>query len=275
MKPAAFTYSRPASVEEAAAVLAAEAGSARALSGGQTLGPMLNLRVASPSRLVDVGRLAALKRIERRGNTLVIGAGVTHATLEDRDDSSPTGRLLAHVASTIAYRAVRNRGTVGGSLAHADPAADWITTMTLLEARLIIVGADGRRTVAMRDYMKAPFTTAIGPGEVLVEVEIDELSSEARWGYYKVCRKVGEFPHAVGAVVLDPASARARVIAGALDSAPAPLPELAARVAQQGSAAAGLDAVTAEVARVAPHLDPVDLQIHAVAVRRAILQAVA
>jgi carbon-monoxide dehydrogenase medium subunit len=275
MKPAAFTYSRPASVEEAAAVLAAEAGSARALSGGQTLGPMLNLRVASPSRLVDVGRLAALKRIERRGNTLVIGAGVTHATLEDRDDSSPTGRLLAHVASTIAYRAVRNRGTVGGSLAHADPAADWITTMTLLEARLIIVGADGRRTVAMRDYMKAPFTTAIGPGEVLVEVEIDELSSEARWGYYKVCRKVGEFPHAVGAVVLDPASARARVIAGALDSAPAALPELAARVAQQGSAAAGLDAVTAEVARVAPHLDPVDLQIHAVAVRRAILQAVA
>jgi carbon-monoxide dehydrogenase medium subunit len=275
MKPAAFTYSRPASVEEAAAVLAAEAGSARALGGGQTLGPMLNLRVASPSRLVDVGRLAALKRIERRGNTLVIGAGVTHATLEDRDDASPTGRLLAHVASTIAYRAVRNRGTVGGSLAHADPAADWITTMTLLEARLIIVGADGRRTVAMRDYMKAPFTTAIGPGEVLVEVEIDELSSEARWGYYKVCRKVGEFPHAVGAVVLDPASARARVIAGALDSAPAALPELAARVAQQGSAAAGLDAVTAEVARVAPHLDPVDLQIHAVAVRRAILQAVA
>jgi carbon-monoxide dehydrogenase medium subunit len=275
MKPAAFTYSRPASVEEAAAVLAAEAGSARALGGGQTLGPMLNLRVASPSRLVDVGRLAALKRIERRGNTLVIGAGVTHATLEDRDDSSPTGRLLAHVASTIAYRAVRNRGTVGGSLAHADPAADWITTMTLLEARLIIVGADGRRTVAMRDYMKAPFTTAIGPGEVLVEIEIDELSSEARWGYYKVCRKVGEFPHAVGAVVLDPASARARVIAGALDSAPAALPELAARVAQQGSAAAGLDAVTAEVARVAPHLDPVDLQIHAVAVRRAILQAVA
>jgi carbon-monoxide dehydrogenase medium subunit len=275
MKPAAFNYSRPASVEDAVALLSAEAGSARALGGGQTLGPMLNLRVASPSRLVDVNHIAGLRRIEKRGSTLFIGAGVTHATLEDQDDASPSGRLLAHVASTIAYRAVRNRGTIGGSLAHADPAADWITTMTLLEARLVIAGTAGRRTVAMRDYMKAPFTTAIGPGEVLVEIEIDELSSEARWGYYKACRKVGEFPHATGAALFDPVRERARVIVGALDSAPVPLPELAARVALHGAAAAGLDDVMAAVQTVAPDLDPVDLQIHAVAVRRAILQTLA
>ncbi len=275
MKPASFNFARAGTVDQATAALSAAPEDARVIAGGQTLGPMLNLRLAVPSLLIDVGCIDSLRRIEKRGNVLVIGAGITHAVLEDHDDPSPAGRLISHVASTIAFRAVRNRGTIGGSLAHADPAADWITVMTLLNARLIIAGASGRRTVPMRGYMKAAFTTAIAPGEILMEIEIDELSAEARWGYYKVCRKVGEFPHAVGAVVLDPKRSLARIVVGALDTAPGLMPELAARVAREGAAAAGLAEVSAAVLAVAPGLDPVDLQFHAVAVRRAILRAVA
>lgn len=274
MKPAPFEYARAADIDAAVAALSAAAGEARVLAGGQTLGPMLNLRLARPSILVDIGKIVPLQRIEKRGGVLAIGACVTHAALEDRADPSPTGQLLSQVASSIAYRAIRNCGTIGGSLAHADPAADWITTMTLLEARLVIAGASGRRSIPMREFMKGAFTTEIGPAELLAEIQIEELSAEARWGYYRVCRKVGEFPDAVGAVVLDPVHSSARIVVGALDRVPVALPELAERVAGEGSAAAGLDAVSAVIAEAVPDLDPVELQIHAVAVRRAILQAV-
>ena len=273
MKPAAFDYVRPADTGAAVAALAA-AGEARLLAGGQTLGPMLNLRLARPSLLVDIARIEALRRIERRASTLVIGACVTHAALEDRADPSPTGRLLAHVASGIAYRAIRNFGTIGGSLAHADPAADWITAMMLLDARLRIAGASGERSVPMGEFMKGAFTTDIGPAELLVGIDVEELSPQACWGYYRVCRKVGEFPDAVGAVILDPERSMARVVVGALDGAPVQLPALAESVAAQGAGVASLEAVSAAVAQAAPGLDPVELQLHAVAVRRAILQAV-
>lgn len=275
MKPAAFDYVRPADVDAAIAALAAASGEARVLAGGQTLGPMLNLRLARPSVLVDIGRIGALKQIEKRGNVLAIGAGVTHAALEDLAEPSPTGKLLSHVASTIAFRAVRNCGTVGGSLAHADPAADWITVMMLLDARLFIAGASGRRSVTMRDFMQGAYTTEIEPAELLAEIQIEELSREARWGYYRVCRKIGEFPDALGAAVLDPVRSVARVVVGALDGAPVQLPGLAQRVAGQGAAAAGADAVRAAVKQAVPGLDAVDLQLHAAAVRRAILQALA
>jgi carbon-monoxide dehydrogenase medium subunit len=275
MKPAAFDYAAARSAEEAVGLLDRANGEARLLAGGQTLGPMLNMRLASPALLVDVGRIAALKRLGTANDRLYVGAAVTHATLEDWRDSSPLGRLLSHVASTIAYRAVRNRGTVGGSLAHADPAADWITTMTLLDAQVTIVGPAGRRQAAMSGFMRGAFATVIGPSEMLEGVDIAIPSAEARWGYYKVCRKTGEFPDAVGAVFLDPPRGVSRILVGALDGPPAPLPALAERVAREGAAAATSETVTAAVAEAAPGLDAVDLQLHAVAVRRAIHQAVA
>ncbi|OGA44708.1 MAG: hypothetical protein A3G25_15615 [Betaproteobacteria bacterium RIFCSPLOWO2_12_FULL_63_13] len=146
--------------------------------------------------------------------------------------------------------------------------------MSLLAARLTIAGASGRRSIAMRDFMKGAFTTAIGPGELLADIEIEELSAEARWGYYKVCRKEGEFPEAVGAAVFDPVREIARVIVGALDGAPVSLPALSERIAAGGAAVASADAVRAAVGEAVPGLDSVALQIHAVAVRRAILQAI-
>jgi carbon-monoxide dehydrogenase medium subunit len=275
MKAAPFDYVAPVSVEEAVAALAAANGDARILSGGQTLGPMLNMRLAMPKRLVDVGRIGAFKRIAEGADRLLIGAGVTHATIEDRADPSPLGRLLAHVAGTIAYRAIRNRGTIGGSLAHADPAADWATVMMLLGAEVLIAGPAGRRRVPMREFMKGAFSTALGPADVVEAVEIVKHSPEARWGYYKVCRKAGEFPDAIGAALFDPARGIARIIVGALDGPPKALPELAARVAREGAAAAAIDHVRRFVAAAAPDLDAIDLQIHAAAVRRAIFSATA
>jgi aerobic carbon-monoxide dehydrogenase medium subunit len=275
MKPAAFEYDRPANIDLALKALAAAGADGRVIAGGQTLGPMLNMRLTTPSRLVDLGSVAPLKRIEKRGGTLIVGSGVTHAALEDRADNSPTGRLLSRVAAGIAFRAIRNRGTIGGSLAHADPAADWLTAMILLDASINLVGPHGSRQVPARAFCKGAFATALGADEILESVELTELSSDARWGYYKICRKTGEFPEALGAVVLDPQRRIARVVAGALDGPPALLATLAVAVAKGGLAAADLPAVKVAVRAAAPSLDPVDLQIHAVAVRRAISEAVA
>jgi carbon-monoxide dehydrogenase medium subunit len=274
MKPAAFEYERPGDLARAVEALARAGGEARLLAGGQTLGPMLNMRLATPARLIDLGSIASLKRIDEHGDLLTIGAGVTHAMLEDREDASPTGRLLSHVASTIAFRAIRTRGTIGGSLAHADPAADWVTTTILLDARITLVGPNGTRRVAAREFFKGAFSTETRPEEILESINIATSSADTRWGYYKICRKVGEFPEAIGAVIFDPVREIARIVVGALDRPPVHLPSLAIAVARDGLAAASLDTIKAAVKMAAPGLDEVDLQIHSVAVRRALIQGV-
>jgi carbon-monoxide dehydrogenase medium subunit len=273
MKPAPFDYFRAPDIAQAVAALAAAEGEARLLAGGQTLGPMLNLRVATPPRLVDIGRIGALKTIERRGDVLVIGAGVTHARLEDHDDPSPLGRFLAVVAGGIAFRAIRNRGTIGGSLAHSDPAADWVTAMTVLDARLVVAGPQGQRSVKMRSFMRAALTNVLGPAELIAAIEIDILGADARWGYYKLCRKFGEFPEAIGAVLLDPGRGLCRMVAGALEGPPVSLDGLAAEVVREGIAGVTLDRIVKALGAAEPGLDAVDLQLHAVALRRALSQA--
>ncbi|HUC69472.1 MAG TPA: FAD binding domain-containing protein [Stellaceae bacterium] len=204
MKPAAFDYLAAASLEEAVAALAAGRGEARLLAGGQTLGPMLNLRLASPKRLVDVGRIASLRRIADNGARLVIGSGVTHAMLEDRSDPSPTVRLMCQVAASIAYRAVRNRGTLGGSLAHADPAAELPLLALLLEARITAVSTQGRRVIAAADFFTAALTTALAPDEILTEIELPGLPAESGWGFAELARRAGDFAlAAVGAIIAE------------------------------------------------------------------------
>ena len=119
---------------------------ARLLAGGQSLGPMLNLRLARPTRLIDIKRTPGLRALEADPRRLRLGACWTHAEIEDGTIEDPTNGLLPHVARGIAYRAVRNRGTIGGSLAHADPAADWLTTLAALGAAIIVQGTGGART---------------------------------------------------------------------------------------------------------------------------------
>jgi len=260
MKAAPLTYRAAGDTAEAVAWLAAGEGQARPLAGGQSIGPMMALRLAQPAELVDLGRIPALRGHRLEGDQLCIGAGVTHARIEDGAlPADATRGLLPAVAAGIAYRAVRNRGTVGGSLALADPKADWVATMTLLDARFRIEGPAGRRTLAVGDYLIAPYTTALAEDELLVEVLVPVLSAQARWAYRKACRKPGEFADAIVGLVDDPGRGLRRVVFGALGRMPV-----------------GLDVAGWPAADPAPLLDaaglddPDERQLHGALLRRAL-----
>jgi carbon-monoxide dehydrogenase medium subunit len=270
MKAAAFDYIAPRDVAGIVSALAGAPGEAKLMAGGQSLGPMLNLRLARPKLLVDVAAVEALRRIEDRGDRVWIGAGVTHAEIEDGAGPLPADGMLRAVAANIAYRAVRNRGTLGGSLAHADPAADWPLALAALGATLHVVGPRGARTLQADAYMIGAYTTELAEDEVIEGVEVAKLSAGARWGYYKFCRKTGEFPDAAAAVVMDPERRVARVFLGALDTPPKPAPALAAQLAHTGRWTR--DDCASAVAAAAPDLDALERATRAAALARALMQ---
>ncbi len=267
MKPARFDYERPADIAGALALIAQDGIEAKLLAGGQSLGPMLNLRLAQPELLVDVRRLPELTRIETGDGWVTIGACVTHSAIEDGTVPDETNGMLRMVAGGIAYRAVRNRGTIGGSLAHADPAADWPTALAALGAEALVVGPGGaRRTVPVAALMLGMFTTALEPTELIEAVRVPRLSPAARWGYYKLTRKAGEFAHAIGAVVRDPARGIERAVIGATGGAPIVIADAKALAADPRAIAAAVDASPLAD-------DPYERQIHIVALERAFRQA--
>jgi len=270
MKPAPFAYTRAATIAQAIDLLAADPD-ARLLAGGQSLGPMLNLRLARPTRLIDIKRAAGLRMLEADSSRVRFGACWTHAEIEDGTIEDSTNGLLPHVARGIAYRAVRNRGTVGGSLAHADPAADWLTTMAALGATIIVQGPGGARSRPAATFVQGPFATALAQAELIVAIELPRLSQAARWGYHKVCRKTGEFAHAIGVAVLDERTGLARVVCGATGGTPIELPRTAACLAEAGATAAA--AMAADELAALRGTPPG--QVHAVAVRRALAQLAA
>jgi carbon-monoxide dehydrogenase medium subunit len=220
MKPAPFGYERPADLQTALAVLGEVKTSAKIIAGGQSLGPMLNLRLVEPQVIVDISGLAELKQVERRGDELVLGACITHADIEDGRIPDVTRGAMQGVAASIAYRAVRNRGTIGGSLSHADPAADWVSALSALGARLTLRSRAGARMVAMDGFIVAALESALGDDEIVETIHIPPIPASAHWGYAKSCRKSGEFAHAIGAILIDPSAGIARVVIGAIDSAP-------------------------------------------------------
>jgi carbon-monoxide dehydrogenase medium subunit len=236
MKAAKFDYLQPRALDEALRALQPSAAAAgiKAMGGSQSFGPMLNLRLTRPRQVVDISHLAPLRELRVDGQTLRIGAAVTHAQIEDGVHEVLRGSMLQYVAGGIAYRAVRNRGTVGGSLAHADPAADWVLALTALAATLELQSATGTRKLGMDDFMLGAYTTALQEGELITAVQVPLLDGRARWGYQKFCRKTGEFAEASCAAVFDPTRQRARVVLGALDGAPRALPELARQIAATG-----------------------------------------
>ncbi len=162
----------------------------------------MNLRLAQPDRLIDLSKVAGLDGIDAAGATLRIGARVTHARIEDGGVPGETGAYMKFVATGISYRSVRNRGTIGGSLAHADPAADWPSALLALGGEVVIAGQDGERKMPFDGFQIGPFATGLGYDEILVAVELPQLADGAKWGYYKVNRKPGEFADAIGAVVM-------------------------------------------------------------------------
>ena len=267
MKAAAFDYRSAGSVAEAVALLVK--GETRVLAGGQSLGPSMNLRLARPQRLVDVKRVAELRDVAADDAVCRLGAGWTHAEIEDGAMADFSQGMLAQVAHGIAYRAVRNRGTLGGSLAHADPAADWVNTVIALGGTLVVQGPSGQRRIAAEDFVLGAFTTALSGDEVLVAVELPRLGAQARWGYHKLCRKTGEFAKAIGVAVLDPGSGLARVLAGAVEGKPVTLPQTA-ECLRDGGQAAALALLPEEAEARLAHLAPNERALRVVAVRRAI-----
>ena len=227
MKAAAFAYERPTDLSAALALVARADVTAKIIAGGQSLGPMLNLRLVEPDLVIDISGLSELKFAERRGNELVIGACVTHGDIEDGRIPDVTRGAMQRVASAIAYRAVRNRGTIGGSLSHADPAADWVAALSALGAKVTLRSALGARDLLVGEFVTGALESALRADEILEAVRVPAMTASARWGYVKACRKSGDFAHAMAAVLIDPEYATARAVIGALDAAPVVLRDAA------------------------------------------------
>jgi aerobic carbon-monoxide dehydrogenase medium subunit len=220
MKAASFAYQRPSDLNAAMAMMANADGITKIIAGGQSLGPMLNLRLVEPDIIIDIAGLSELKQAERSGHELVIGACVTHGDIEDGRIPDVTRGAMQRVAGAIAYRAVRNRGTIGGSLSHADPAADWVSALSALGAKVTLRSLAGIRHLAIEDFVTGALESALQPGEIVEAVRVPVMTPSARWGYVKACRKTGEFAHAIAAVLIDPDTATARAVIGAVDTAP-------------------------------------------------------
>jgi aerobic carbon-monoxide dehydrogenase medium subunit len=276
VKPARFEYECPTDTAAALALAGRDDVTVKFIAGGQSLGPMLNLRLAQPDVLVDLTGIAELTQVEETVDSLSIGACVTHADIEDGRVPDLAGGMLRSVAHGIAYRAVRNRGTIGGSVAHADPSADWISCLAALGASVVVRSASGRRAVPVEEFMLGVFETALLAGELVEAVTVPRLSSQARWGFYKVCRKTGEFADAIGAVLFDPARSVCRAVIGAIESRPvvfAHAHELF-RGRPESRLLGSFDPQPArEALAAAGIIDTIGQQIHLVALRRAIEQA--
>lgn len=273
MKPVNFTYERPRHLADAINLLADENVQAKILAGGQSLGPMLNMRLVQPELIIDITALDELKRIDRPKDCLVIGACVTHADIEDGRIPDVTNGAMRAVAAGIAYRAVRNRGTIGGSLTNADPSADWVSALAALGAEAVVRGAGGTRTMAVEDYVTGALETALQPGEILEAVRVPALSRSARWGYYKVCRKTGEYAHAIGAVLLDGARNVFRAVIGATERKPLVLSDARSLFGGTCDFADFDQNVVNEMLISIGMTDQLERQIHAVALARAVRQA--
>jgi aerobic carbon-monoxide dehydrogenase medium subunit len=273
MKAARFDYRRAVSVDDALRTLAEAGGSAKAMSGGQSLGPMLNLRLARPATVVDIARLPALRDVAADAAGLRIGAAVTHAQIEDGVFEALRGHPMQRVAAGIAFRSVRNRGTLGGSLAHADPAADWMVVLVALGAEVAVASLRGERRVPMHRFMEGAYTTALAADELVVAVHLPHWAASARFGYDKICRKPGEFAEASCAACFDPAAGVAAIVLGALDGAPQALPALAQAVARDGGVVGGRVAILQAVRAALPDKDDIDCGLHATAVERCLAQA--
>ncbi len=274
MKAAQFEYIKPATLAQALQTLAGSGGQAKLMAGSQSLGPMLNLRLARPTQVLDVSRLNELRSVDLVQGRVRVGASVTHAEIEDGRFELLRGHPVQEMAARIAYRSVRNRGTVGGSLAHADPAADWVLAARALNAQVEICAFEqAPRLINMQDFMLAAYTTVLGEGEAITALYLPLLSAQARWGYYKFCRKTGEFAEASCAAYFDPASATAQIVVGALDGAPVALEALASAVARSGVVAASEAAIDAALRENIDQLDTLGRRMAAAAVTRCLKQA--
>jgi carbon-monoxide dehydrogenase medium subunit len=193
MKASAFAYARATSVSDALELLATHGDRAKVLSGGQSLMPAMNLRLISPELIVDIGELAELRGIAVSGDVVKIGALTRHAELARSPEISAHAPLLAEAIAHVAHPAIRNRGTLGGSLAHADPAAELPACMLALNATVIVRGQGGERRIAAQDFFTGIYETALSPEELLVAVELPAAPKNAVHFFQEFARRHGDY----------------------------------------------------------------------------------
>jgi aerobic carbon-monoxide dehydrogenase medium subunit len=193
MKASAFDYARATSIDDALRLLAAHGQAAKVLAGGQSLMPAMNLRLMSPDILVDIGSLSELKGIAMRGNTLHIGALTRHVDLLRSSDIVTHAPLLAEAVAHVAHPAIRNRGTIGGSLAHADPAAELPACMLALDAVVITRGSRGERRIAASDFFTGIFETTLAFDELLVAIELPIVQKNSVHFFHEFARRHGDY----------------------------------------------------------------------------------
>lgn len=257
MKPGVFRYHRPAALEDALALLAEHGDAAKPIAGGQSLVPMMNLRVAQPAELVDLGDLRDLAGIREAGGMLEIGALARHQTLADSALVRQHCPMLAEAAGSIGHYAIRQRGTLGGSLAHADPAAQLPLVAVTLGAEIEVASQRGRRTVPAADFFVSVMTTALAPDELIVAVRLPAVASGEGQAYRMFNRRSGDYAIVSVAATLQLQGGsveRLRLGVGAVEPAPVLLVDLCA--AQQGRRAdAAWITELAAAARTAVHAE--------------------
>ncbi|HET7023499.1 MAG TPA: FAD binding domain-containing protein [Xanthobacteraceae bacterium] len=269
MKPARFRYHAPKTIEEAVDTLAEVAGEdGRVLAGGQSLVPIMAFRLARPAHLVDINGIEGLRRLSVEGERLCIGACVRHAAFHTPVVDGPLGRLLATVVRHIAHYPIRTRGTFCGSIAHADPAAEWCLVATGLGAEMVARRAASTRTIPAQDFFRGIMTTALEEDELLIEVRLPILPADTRFGFYEFNRRAGDFALGMalvafrlqGGVIREP-----RVALGGIESQPRRIAEaeqlLAGRVAERAT----FEAAAAAVASV---VDPLEDAVTSATYRR-------
>ena len=281
MKPSRFEYEAPASLKEAVALLEEHGPDAKPLAGGQSLVPLMNLRLAAPRVLVDLTRIPGVSSIDGSDGHLAIGALTRHRALAESELVRRRCPLLAQAASLVGYPSIRARGTIGGSLAHADPSAELPLAAVTLDAEISLLGPEGSRSVGSSEFFRGYFTTALEDSEVLTEVRFPMGDPQDRWAFEEFSRKSGDFAVAAAAVCLTLTGdvvARARVgVAGAGDRpvrAPAVEAALEGHSLNDTDLAEVADAVGREVLSDGGGRDILERrQLIAVLVRRALERA--
>jgi carbon-monoxide dehydrogenase medium subunit len=244
MKPNRFAYHDPATIDECVALLHEHGDDAKPLAGGQSLVPLMNLRLSAPAVLVDLNGVAELSYVTDEGGTLALGAMTRHRTVASDEIVRSANPLLAHAASKIGYPAIRVRGTIGGSLSHADPVSEFPCVAIALGAEFVIAGPAGRRTVPASDFFRGYFTTAIEAGDLLVEVRFPHVGGETGWGFAELERKAGDY-------ALVAVAAAVTVRDGTISSARIGLAGVADRPVTAAAAEQGLRSQPATVESVA------------------------
>ena len=277
MKAAAVDYVRPRGLAEAVNLLTHASLEARVIAGGQSLLALMNLRVASPGLLIDIARLPELLSVADHADAVTLGACVTHAAIEDGRAADPSQGLMPRVASTLAYRAIRTRGTIGGSLALSDPAAEWPAVLAALDAEVVLYGSSGRRSLKCAEFTTGIFQTRLAHNEIIESARVPKLSADARCGYVKLARKSGEFAGALAVAITDPRRGYSRVVLGAANGAPLVLADTSRLVAEgrcdpdalRGTIGGDLDRASDR------HFDEFQRGLHMVAAMRAVRQVLA